>query len=207
VGTIIALESLGLPLPGETALILASVYAGTHADFSIYGVIGSAILGAIVGDNIGYWIGQEVGYRLILKWGLKIGLAERKIKLGQYLFMKHGGKVVFFGRFIPILRVLAAFLAGTNRMDVKKFMVANAVGAVVWALLMGSLSYKFGKLIADANGMMSWALIGVGIAGLVALMLFLRSHEDLLEAEAELALPGPLRPPHSLPHLPKRHGP
>lgn len=197
-GAIVGLESLGLPLPGETALIMASIYASTHPDVSIVGVIGAAVAGAIIGDNIGYWIGQEVGYRLVLRWGPYIGLTERRIKLGQYLFMRHGSKVVFFGRFIPILRVMAAFLAGTNRMNVKTFIVANAVGAITWATLMGLLAYKFGKVVAASSGILTWVLVGVGVALLAGTTLFLRSHEDQLAEEAERALPGPLKPPLAL---------
>lgn len=197
-GGIVALESLGLPLPGETALIFASIYAASHPDFSIVGVVAAAITGAIVGDNIGYWLGQEVGYRLLLRWGGYLGLTERRIKLGQFMFMRHGGKVVFFGRFIPILRVMAAFLAGMNAMDVKKFMIANALGAFVWATLMATLAYNFGKIIADASGAMAWVLIGFGIAVLAGTTLFLKRHEAQLEEEAERALPGPLRAPYPL---------
>jgi membrane protein DedA with SNARE-associated domain len=197
-GAIVGLESLGLPLPGETALIMAAIYAGTHPDVSIVGVIGAAVAGAVIGDNIGYWIGQEVGYRLVLRWGRYIGLTERRIKLGQYLFQRHGSKVVFFGRFIPILRVMAAFLAGTNRMNVKAFVVANAVGAIAWATLMGTLAFKFGKVVAASSGTATWVLVGFGVAVLAATTLFLRSHEEQLAEEAERALPGPLRPPPAL---------
>src|SRR6516162_7773929 len=83
IGCIIALESMGLPLPGESALVAAALYASRHDQ-------------SIVGDNVGYWIGREFGYRLLLRYGAAIGLSESKIKLGQYLFLRHGGKVVFF---------------------------------------------------------------------------------------------------------------
>ena len=83
---------------------------------------------AIVGDNIGYVVGREIGYRLLLRFGPYLGLTEGRIKLGQYLFMKHGGKVVFFGQFVAVLRVLAAFLAGVNRLAWPRFLVANALG-------------------------------------------------------------------------------
>jgi membrane protein DedA with SNARE-associated domain len=127
VAFIVGLESLGVPLPGETVLILASLYAATH-NVPIALVIGAATLGAIVGDNIGYVFGREIGYRLLLRFGPYLGLTEGRIKLGQYLFMKHGGKVVFFGRFVAVLRVLAAFLAGVNRLAWPRFLVANALG-------------------------------------------------------------------------------
>jgi membrane protein DedA with SNARE-associated domain len=112
VGGIIALESMGLPLPGEATLIAAAVYAATTHHLNIWLVIAAAATGAIVGDNIGYWIGREIGYRLLLRYGHYVYLTEARIKLGQYLFFRHGGKIVFFGRFVAVLRALAAILAG-----------------------------------------------------------------------------------------------
>jgi membrane protein DedA with SNARE-associated domain len=97
VGVIVGLESMGLPLPGETVLVIAALYAGTHPDLSIWGVVAAAATGAILGDNVGFWLGREFGYRLVLRYGRYVGLSEARIKLGQYLFQRHGGKVVFFG--------------------------------------------------------------------------------------------------------------
>jgi membrane protein DedA with SNARE-associated domain len=112
----VMLESLGLPLPGEATLITASIYAGATHDLTLTGIIAAAVAGAVIGDNIGFWIGERVGYPLLIRFGPRLGLTPGKIKLGQYLFMRHGGTVVFFGRFVAVLRVLAAFLAGANRM-------------------------------------------------------------------------------------------
>jgi membrane protein DedA with SNARE-associated domain len=111
IGVIIALESMGLPLPGETVLALAALYAAHHGH-SVTAVVVSAAVGAMLGDNVGYWIGREFGYRLLRRYGTHIGLSPNKIKLGQYLFLRHGSTVVFFGRFVAVLRVLAAVLAG-----------------------------------------------------------------------------------------------
>jgi membrane protein DedA with SNARE-associated domain len=105
IATIIALESMSVPLPGETVLVLASLFA-SQQHFHIVGVIAAAATGAVLG---------EFGYRLLRRYGGHLGLTTSKIKLGQYLFMRHGGKVVFFGRFVAVLRVLAAVLAGMKR--------------------------------------------------------------------------------------------
>ena len=110
VGGVVAVESMGLPLPGEAVLIAAAVYAGETHHLNIWLVIIAAAAGAILGDNLGFWIGREVGYRLLLRYGPYVGLTEGRIKLGQYLFNQHGGKIVFFGRFVAVLRVLAALL-------------------------------------------------------------------------------------------------
>jgi len=191
---VVALESMGVPLPGETMLVLSAVYAGTHSDLSIVGVIGAAAVGAIVGDNVGYWLGREFGYPLLLRFGGYVGLTQARIKLGQYLFMRHGGKVVFFGRFIAVLRVLAAFLAGVNRMKWESFLVANAAGGVLWSVVYGLGAYMFGAALFHAARPVTVALVIVGLIIVIVAMWYVRSHEAELERQAELALPGPLRP-------------
>ncbi len=95
---LIALESMGIPLPGETVLVMASIHAGTRGG-NIGLVIAAATLGAILGDNIGYVLGRELGFRFLVRFGSYLRLSDARIKLGQSLFMKHGAKVVFFGRF------------------------------------------------------------------------------------------------------------
>ena len=126
---LVGLESMGLPLPGETALIAAAVYAGTSHELNLAGVIAAASAGAVIGDNIGYGIGRVVGFPLVVRYGPRIGLDERRIKLGQYLFRRYGGAIVFFGRFVAVLRAFAALLAGINRMSWPRFFFFNATGA------------------------------------------------------------------------------
>src|SRR5438445_3830323 len=111
----IAIESMGIPFPGETMLLVAAIYAGTTHRLSILLVIVAAASGAILGDNLGFMIGRVGGYRLLRRYGHYIRVNERKLKLGQYLFIKHGGKVVFFGRFFVVLWAWAGFIAGRNR--------------------------------------------------------------------------------------------
>jgi membrane protein DedA with SNARE-associated domain len=200
IGCIIALESMGLPLPGESALVAAALYASQH-DQNIAAVVAAAATGAIVGDNVGYWIGREFGYRLLLRYGAAIGLSTSKIKLGQYLFMRHGGKVVFFGRFVAVLRVLAALLAGVNRMDWRRFLLANAAGAILWACVVGFAAYAFGRAVLDVRGPVGIGLIAIGVALIIAAVWVVRSHEAEFEARAEAALPGPLRPVHRTGHV------
>lgn len=192
----IALESMGLPVPGETTLVAASLAAGSTHQLDIGLVIAAAAAGAIIGDNIAYWIGKEVGYWLLLRYGLKAGITERQIKLGQYMFMRHGGKVVFFGRFFAILRMLAAFLAGVNRMPFLPFLAYNVAGGIVWAALFGTVAYTLGKQITQLQRPLGVALAVVGAITLVATIMFLRRHQAELEDRAEAALPGPLRPVH-----------
>ena len=148
----VAIESSGIPFPGETMLLVAAIYAGTTHRLAIPLVIAAAALGAILGDNIGYWVGREGGYRLLRRYGHYLHIDERRVKLGQYLFRKHGGKVVFFGRFIAVLRAWAAFLAGTNRMPWGSFLLYNALGGIIWATLYGLGGYFLGDNIHRLTG-------------------------------------------------------
>ncbi|MBK9081803.1 MAG: DedA family protein [Rhizobiales bacterium] len=188
---IVALESMGLPLPGETALILAAVYAGSHEE-SVVAVVLAASAGAIVGDNVGYLVGRDVGYPLLLRHGWRMGVTEGRLKLGQYLFRRYGAGVVFIGRFVALLRVLAAFLAGANRLHWTTFLVANAAGAFVWASLVGGGAYWLGRNAAHGHGPLRWAMVALALFVVVTLALALKRNEARLIDQAERDDPAPL---------------
>ena len=188
----VAIESTGIPFPGETMLLVASIYAGTTHPLSIALVIVAAASGAILGDNLGFWVGREGGYRLLRRYGRYIRLEERRLKLGQYLFMKHGGKVVFFGRFVAVLRAWAAFLAGTNRMRWPRFLLFNALGGIVWATLYGLGGYVLGDNVHRLVGPVGIVTVVLAVLLIIAGILIVRRNERRLEDEAERALPGPL---------------
>ncbi|HZU13947.1 MAG TPA: VTT domain-containing protein [Chloroflexota bacterium] len=158
---IIALESMGLPLPGEATLIAAALYAGTTHHLSIALVIAAAAAGAILGDNLGYLLGRLGGARLLHRYGRLVRLDERKLRLSGQLFGRHGTRIVFFGRFMAFLRMWAAFLAGTYHLPWRRFLVFNAAGGIVWAGVMGLGSDELGGLAARAGGIL-------GVAGLAA---------------------------------------
>ena len=155
-------------------------------------MIVAAACGAILGDNIGFWIGREGGYRLVRRYGHYIGLDERKLKLGLYLFRQHGGKVVFFGRFVAVLRAFAAFLAGTNRMPWPRFFLFNALGGIVWASLYGTGGYLLGNNIHRLTGPVGRITIVLAVLLIFVLLVIVRRNEHRLEEEAERALPGSL---------------
>ena len=188
----VAIESTGIPFPGETMLLVAAIAAGTTHQLSIALVIVAAAGGAILGDNLGFWVGREGGYRLLRRYGRYIRLEERRLKLGQYLFLKHGGKVVFFGRFVAVLRAWAAFLAGTNRMAWPRFLLFNAAGGIVWATLYGLGGYFLGDNIHRLVGPVGIVFLVLAVLLIIARIVIARRNEERLEDEAERALPGPL---------------
>ena len=123
IALIVGLESMGIPLPGETMLVLAAIYAAADPTLNIWLVVAAAGVGSILGDNLGYWIGKRYAYALLVRYGRHIGMSAPRIKLGQYLFREYGGMVVFLGRFVALLRILAAFLAGVNHMPWRNFLI------------------------------------------------------------------------------------
>jgi membrane protein DedA with SNARE-associated domain len=146
---VVALESAGVPLPGETALIAAGVLAD-QGHYNIGLVIAVAASAAILGDNGGYWIGRTGGRKLIQRWRLLARWSERILPPAERFFARHGAKTVFFGRFFSILRITAAWLAGVGRMPWWRFLLWNAAGGIGWAMLVGLLAYFGGHAAADA---------------------------------------------------------
>ena len=195
VAGVIGAEGIGIPLPGETALIIASVIAGSKHELNIVEVILVAAAASVVGRVIGYAIGRNFGYWLLLRYGGYVGITEARIKLGQYLFLRHGGKIIFVSRFVPVLRSIAGILAGANRMPWRQFLLTSTAGALVWAAFFGFAAYMLGRQVERLAGPM---VIVVGIVVLILIIvgtIFVGRHEAQLSAEAERALPGPLKWP------------
>jgi membrane protein DedA with SNARE-associated domain len=166
---IVCLESAGLWLPGETALIAAGVYA-SKGHLSIAGVIVVAAVAAIIGDNIGYWLGREGGRRLIVRYALLRRFADRVLPPAERFFERHGGKAVFLARFFGGVRVTGAWMAGLTRMSWWRFLFWNAAGGIVWAAAVGLIAFYAGKAAADAIARYGvYAAIAAGILVVVAI--------------------------------------
>jgi membrane protein DedA with SNARE-associated domain len=167
---IVMLESGGVPLPGETALIAAGVFA-SRGRLDITAVIAIAAIAAIVGDNLGYWIGRTGGRRLLERSRRVSRFFERALPWSEDFFRRHGPKTIFLARFFSVLRVTAAWMAGVSRMSWWTFFGWNAAGGICWALLVGLVSYYAGQAAADAishYGLIGGvALVAVALAGLV----------------------------------------
>jgi membrane protein DedA with SNARE-associated domain len=147
---VVMLESFGVPLPGETALIAFGVLAA-EGHYSIASVIAVAAAGAIVGDNLGYWlIGRLGGRALFRRWGWLNQYSDRVLPRAESLMKRHGGKTVFFGRFVSVLRYTVAWVAGLSRMQWSRFLFWNAAGGIVWATVVGLTAYYAGQAAADA---------------------------------------------------------
>ena len=161
---LVALESFGLPVPGETALIACAVLA-SQGSLSIAWVIVVAAAAAIIGDNLGYWAARKGGRPLLERHRLTRSYADRYLPRGERFFAKHGGKTVFLGRFVAVLRVTAAWIAGLSHMHWWRFLAWNAAGGIVWALLVGLVAYRLGD--AAAAALNRYGLVAAG--GVVAL--------------------------------------
>ncbi len=169
---IVALESAGVWLPGETALIAAGVYAA-KGHLSIAAVIAVAAAGAIVGDNVGYWLGRGGGRRLLERYSFLRRFTGRALPAAERFFERHGGKAVFLGRFFAGLRVTAAWMAGITRMEWWRFLLWNAAGGVVWAVAVGLVAFYAGRTVADTisrygvyGGIAAGVLVVLGLAGM-----------------------------------------
>jgi membrane protein DedA with SNARE-associated domain len=181
----VALESFALPFPGETVLITAAIYAGRTHQLRIGMVVLAAILGVLVGGSSGFVLGRYGGYRLLRRYHSYLHLDEPKLRLGQYLFQRYGGAVVFFGRFVAVLRALAALLAGINRMDAARFIVFHALGAVAWSCLFGFGGYLLGnrvQALSQVAGVIAAIIAGIGV---ILAVLVLRRNYQRLQIEAD----------------------
>jgi membrane protein DedA with SNARE-associated domain len=147
---VVMIESFGIPLPGETALIAFGVLAA-EGHYSIASVIAIAAAGAIVGDNLGYWlIGRLGGQALFRRWRWLNQYSDRVLPRAASLMARHGGKTVFFGRFVSVLRYTVAWVAGLSGMQWWRFLFWNAAGGIAWATAVGLTAYYGGRAAADA---------------------------------------------------------
>ncbi|BBX69509.1 DedA family protein [Mycolicibacterium psychrotolerans] len=188
VGAVIGIESLGIPLPGEIALVSAALLSSRHTlDISPVGVAAAAATGAIVGDTIGYSIGRRFGMSLFERLGNRFPkhFGPGHVALAKGLFERWGVWAVFFGRFIALLRIFAGPLAGAMRMRYPRFLAANAGGAVVWAGGTTAVIYYAGVAAERWLSRFSWIALVVAIVIGVGLTLLMREQTSRLIAQLE----------------------
>jgi len=172
VGGLIFFESAGLPLPGETTLLLAAA-AAAQGLLPIWAVVLVAALAAIAGDSLGYGVGSRYGLSLLTRYGRWLRISPAHLTQAQAFMQRHGPPTVFFGRFLPLLRLLAAFLAGVSHMPYRRFFRYNALGGVVWASAVSALGYLFGQNLPLLERGLRQA--GWGTAGLMLVAVGVRS--------------------------------
>ncbi len=170
---LIALETSGLPLPGETALVAAAVLA-SQGHYSISAVIAVAAAAAIIGDNVGYWLGRELGRGFLQRYGIIRRFSARVLPASERFFKKHGGKSIFFARWLSGFRIAGAWIAGFSRMEWWRFFLWNAAGGITWAVTVSLVAYYFGRAAADAIG--HYGLIGAGAVVVIAVAVLVGFH-------------------------------
>lgn len=188
VGLIIGIESLGIPLPGEIALVSAALLASRHTlDIDPVWVGASATIGAIIGDTIGYTIGRKYGMGLFERLGKRFPehFGPGHVALAKQLFARWGVWAVFFGRFIALLRILAGPLAGALHMRYPRFLAANAAGAVCWAGGTTAVVYYLGIAAEKWLSRFSWIALVVAILIGVGMTVLLKERTGRLIAQLE----------------------
>lgn len=177
----------GIPLPSVAILTAAAIYAGTTHNLNIWVVIAVATVASILGNTIGYGLGRRGGVPMLDRYGPRIGLTERRMQFGQYVFTKYAGRAVVLGRFLGPMRAWAGVLAGINGMPLGLFVRLSVISGVAWALIWGLGAYMVGDTnhqFSMPGGAVTWAIIAV------AAFIYLRRVLKRLSAEAEAAMGG-----------------
>lgn len=192
--TMLAVEGFGLFfVPGETTLIAAALFAGHTGRLNIALVLLAGFGGAVLGDNVAFQVGSRAGFGLLRRYGPAVRLNERRLKFVQYLYLRYGMPIVFVGRFVVILRLWESFLAGANAMRWAQFAPVNAAASLVWVMVWGLGAWAIGQTSKSMLAWLSAGIFGIVVIGLGVGAVYFRRHQAEFEAEADRALPGPLR--------------
>jgi len=165
----VMLENAGLPVPGETILLVAGYFSST-GEFNIALVMLIAAVGAVIGDNIGFAVGHHFGRAFILRVGRFVFLTPKRFEHMENYFKSHGNKTIFVARFITGLRVFAALLAGASNMRWRTFLFYNVTGAILWSIVITTLGFLFGEslpILIRWVGRSGTILLVVGVVGAI----------------------------------------
>lgn len=172
VALFVGAEGVGLPLPGETALLTAAALAA-RGHLSIVGVIAASSIGVVIGGSLGYWIGQTAGQAVVVRYGRWIGVTPARLEKTTQFFARYGARAVLIGRFVPIVRILASIVAGISNMPFGRFSIYNAIAGVVWSIVFGLLGFEFGHNLPRLENRLGDLGIAAAIVAGVALLGFL----------------------------------
>lgn len=185
----VMLENAGIPVPGETILLAAGFFA-YQGHFHVWGVMAIAAAGAVLGDNAGYYIGHRIGRATLERYGRHVGLTHARVAHMDKFFESHGDKTILVARFITGLRVFAALLAGSSRMQWRTFALYNMLGALLWSFVITLVGYFFGRSWELLERWVKGAgMIALGIAVVVVItMIVLKRRKRKAEEEEEAEL-------------------
>ncbi len=194
VALVVGLEGLGIPVPGETALIAAAAYAGQSHQLNPWLIFALAAAAALAGNVVGYYVGLKGGFRLVKRYGPKVHLDEHKLKIGRYVLDTQGWKVVLVGRFVAVLRTYLAFMAGTLEMRKLEFFSASTAAAIIWSAFYTFTAYKAGNTLRRLSGTIDIVVVAAAVVVVAGVFLLMRTRMKKLGEKAEAAYPGPLEP-------------
>jgi membrane protein DedA with SNARE-associated domain len=187
----VLLASAGAPLPAGELLIAAAIYAADTHRLSLPALIGVGSAGAALGGALGYALGRWLAAATLARYGRFVGLGPARIRLGRYLFLVHGGKIVFFLRFVALLGPFGGVLAGANRMAPARFMAFNLLGSVAWTVLFAVGGYLFGRAFEAVGRPLGIAAVVLAIALVVGVLVLIHRREAVLQQQADAMLGGP----------------
>ncbi len=182
---VIALENVGLPVPGETILISSAIFAATTHELNVVAIVITAAAAAFGGSVAGYAIGRYGERHLLHRYGRYLHIHERDLRLGRYLFARYGGRLVFVARFVAFLRALAGLLAGINRMDWNRFMLFSGLGAAAWAATFGFGAYAVGREVETLSTRAGLFIALTVIVAAIAGFRFILRNRSRLQREAD----------------------
>jgi membrane protein DedA with SNARE-associated domain len=182
---IIALENIGLPLPGETILVTSAIFAAETHGLNVFAIVGVAIAACIGGSLAGFAIGRWGEQRFLHTYGPRVHLTEADLRLGSYLFRRYGAAVVLVARYVAVLRSLASLLAGANRMDARPFAIFTSLGAAAWSATYGFGAYALGRRLAELSSRAAIPVIGIVVVLVMAALFFVHHNRGRLQREAD----------------------
>jgi membrane protein DedA with SNARE-associated domain len=188
----VGLEGVGVPFPGETAVVAAAAYAGQSHKLSPWYIFAVAAIAAIAGNALGYLVGRKGGFPLARRYGRKVRLDEHKLKIGRYVLDTQGWKVIFVGRFVAVLRTYLSFLAGTLEMGAKEFFAASVIAAVAWSGLYTAAAYNAASTVDRLSTTFEVVIVVLAVLAVAVGFFFMRSRVKKLGEKAEAAYPGTL---------------
>ncbi|GAA2715800.1 DedA family protein [Actinoplanes palleronii] len=206
IAAVIGVESFGVPAPGQTIMVAASIYSGTGR-LNIYVVALISFIAAVVGDNIGYWIGLRGGRKVVDRFGKYIFVTPERLEKAEQFFARRGNRIIVVARFIDGLRQLNGVIAGITNMPWKTFLIYNAIGAALWVGWWTTVSYLLGSnlvMIMEHAHRYKWLAIGLGVA---AVATYVTLHVRHIRRRRARAAAAAIAPASAAPAAPAEENP